>query len=497
MVFLILIYLVLVALPLPWPAPFVGGLGASLAATAFLTAIPVAVAIVSAHRTRRQLIASPYRRDDILANYSVGRTRHSLLMMATHALAVGVFGWGWAVRQLCGAERTSDLPFGAELLVMAPFIVAMLLSWAAYYTAERTAAQVSTIGIDEAEPYGGRWSYVVFLARQHLAMISAPLGLFLIQQGSVRQFPHWFEGVWYPLALMGLLFVAIIIAPWILRVLMRTERLPSGPLRDRLEAAAARLGLRYSDILLWNTQGGVANAMVAGPVPWVRYVFLSDRLVDSLPPDEIEAVFGHEVGHVRHGHFLYYILFILLSLVALAGLWIMGLSLAFGPLASGNEPWEFEWLAVPQVAMVGAYMFVAFGFLSRRCERQADLFGCRAVSCCEWSCSGHSPAALAPAGRGLCPTGIRTFIRALDRVAAVNGISRGKPGWLQSWLHSTIARRVAFLEQVIADPSNAVRFQRRVTLIKWVLIVALAAVFVILGSAGFWNEMMGQLLLNG
>jgi STE24 endopeptidase len=285
--------------------------------------------------------------------------------------------------------------------------------------------------------------------------------------------------------------LALLLAPWFLRVMFQTERLPAGPMRARLEAAARRLQLRYSDILLWNTHGGVANAMVAGPLPWVRYIFLSDRLLDALPPDEVEAVFGHEAGHVRHGHFLYYLLFILLSLVAIAGLWEAGLSVALKGVPESDlheSSWE-PWLAVPQVVIIGAYMFVTFGFLSRRCERQADLFGCRAVSCADRACTAHSPeTVLAPNGRGLCPTGIRTFIRALDRVAAVNGISRRRPGWLQSWLHSTIARRVAFLEQVIGDPGIATRFQRRVGWVKWGLVVVLAAVFLGLGFAGFWEN---------
>src|SRR5262249_17899568 len=132
--------------------------------------------------------------------------------------------------------------------------------------------------------------------------------------------------------------------------------------------------------------------------------------------------------------------------------------------ASGWEPW----LVVPEIMLVGAYIFVAFGFLSRRCERQADLFGCRAVSCSDPHCLGHTEKTqLATSSKALCPMGIRTFIRALDRVAAVNGISRGKPGWLQSWLHSTIARRVDFLENVIVDLGLARRFQRRVGLVKW------------------------------
>src|SRR5262249_15222101 len=205
-------------------------------------------------------------------------------------------------------------------------------------------------------------------------------------------------------------------------------------------------------ILLWDTRGGMANAMVTGPLPWLRYVFLSDRLLEALAPDEVEAVFGHEVGHVRHGHLLYYALFLALSLTALRLLWSLGAHLVGGAAAAappaataeadapadGGEAWE----AVPQLLLAGAYVFFVFGFLSRRCERQADVYGCRAVSCPAAACAGHvSAAELAPAGRGLCPTGIRTFIGALDRVAAVNGISRRRPGWVHAWLHGSIGRR--------------------------------------------------------
>lgn len=498
MVFLILIYLVLVALPLPWPAPLLGGgVPASLTATAILTMLPIVGAWQITRRTSRQLRALPVIRDEILFDYARSRTRNLFALIACHGMAITLFGWGWAVRQMFGANQPIDQPFGAELLLILPFVVALLSSWAVFYSAEKTAAEVSFAGLDVDEPYGGRWSYVVFLARQHLALVSIPLGLFVIEQGLVRTFRAQFADGKYRFALVGLTAIALVLAPWALRVLLRTSRLPAGPIRDRLEAAARRLRLRYSDILLWHTHGGVANAMVAGPLPWVRYIFLSDRLLDSLPPDEVEAVFGHEVGHVRHGHFLFYILFIALSLFALAGLWEVGLTAALGErviTTADDVPFWLEWQEVPEIALVGAYMFVAFGFLSRRCERQADLFGCRAVSCTNPHCTGHSPQTeLAPDGRTLCPSGIRTFIRALDRVAALNGISRGRPGWLQSWLHSTIALRVNFLEQVIADPTTAVRFQRRVGVIKWGVIGLLAAVFGGLIVTGFWDKLCAAL----
>jgi STE24 endopeptidase len=142
---------------------------------------------------------------------------------------------------------------------------------------------------------------------------------------------------------------------------------------------------------------------------------------------------------------------------------------------------------MPFVALLGCYIFVVFGFLSRRCERQADLFGCRAVSCSQPACVGHIADERAPAGATLCRTGILTFIDALEKVALLNGIHRDRPGWLQSWQHSTIARRVEFLQRVLADPGLEPHFQRAVARVKWGLFLSLGAVLVLLGTTRGWS----------
>jgi STE24 endopeptidase len=80
----------------------------------------------------------------------------------------------------------------------------------------------------------------------------------------------------------------------------------------------------------------------------------------------------------------------------------------------------------------------------------------------------------------LCATGIRTFIDALEKVARLNGISRHRPGILQSWQHSTIARRVDFLQRVQTDPSIEPRFQRTVKLVKWGVVLVLAVALAVL-----------------
>ena len=148
------------------------------------------------------------------------------------------------------------------------------------------------------------------------------------------------------------------------------------------------------------------------------------------------------------------------------------------------ESWRNVLALFPAVGLLLAYIFLVFGFLSRRCERQADVYGCRAVSCCDHDCAGHiAELVLPPHGGALCPTGIRTFIRSLEKVADVNGISRDKPGFLQSWQHSTIASRVAFLRTLIVNPAMEPVFQRRIAIVKWGLLsalcVALAALLIL------------------
>ena len=60
------------------------------------------------------------------------------------------------------------------------------------------------------------------------------------------------------------------------------------------------------------------------------------------------------------------------------------------------------------------------------------------------------------------------------REIAASCSSPVEDGFLQSWQHSTIARRVEFLQRVEADPSIEPRFQRMVSLVKWAVVLALA-----------------------
>jgi STE24 endopeptidase len=536
--FLLLLLLALACLPESWPRPlWLEGLGYGRGHFALLTwsamAVMILAAVQIARRPRAQLLGSFPNREEIYERFRRSRLRHLLALLAIYGLALYAFGWGWTVRSLGPSMSPDDfikkfskhqltwvlveevpselashltpddhslgmidekhaeaflarVPYhqmfpGAELLILAPFLVALIGSWACFYEGEKAFHDTASPAV-ALTPFWSRRTYILFHLRHHLALVFVVVGLLVIQK-ELRRLPDFQESAWFEWVLFGSMVGTLACFPWVLRLVLGLKPLPAGPLRDRLLMTANRLRFRFSNILLWNTNGAVANAMVAGIFPQVRYVVLTDRLINDLTPDEVEAVFGHEVGHIKHHHMAFYLTFILISLGTLS---FLATWLRIDEWFKSNE----DMAIVPMIGILGGYIFVVFGFLSRRCERQADIFGCRTMSCARAGCTGHSSSEeLAPRGRGLCATGIATFIEALEKVAHLNGISRSRPGWLQSWQHSTIAHRVEFLQRVRQDPQIEPRFQRTVSFVKWAVVLVLGGVLLTI-----WYFQMGKWL---
>lgn len=446
----------------------------------------------------RLLHRHPESRQPILYWYGWGRTVHVLLILGVYLVTLFVIRWGAVVRVNAGLKNAVLLD---EILVLAPFLLSLVAGWFSFYRLERMIHETSLM------PFQTLGAYIWFRVRHYLGLILFPILIFTgIHEAVLWLLPGLHQQQWFQLGwVAALLIMVLVLMPWFLTVIWGAKSLPAGPLRDRLVAMARRLGFRYTDILLWDTQGGMANAMVTGIVPVPRYVMLSDTLVRDLSPEQVEAVFGHEIGHVKHQHILLYFSFLVLSVFLLAGIlpplemnevdWSMILGTAF----TGDYVWSTH---LPALGILGGYIWLVFGFLSRRCERQADVYGCKAVSCDADTCHGNgfiSPAEMAmpdgivaelidaaaamqrphlPTGRGtrLCPTGIRTFIQALERVADLNGIHPNKP----SWRHSSIARRVEFLERLLVEPAAERRFQIRLALTKGGLLLSLTGLIVLM-----------------
>ena len=94
-----------------------------------------------AQRTCRALRRDPQDRDGALRHYERMRWRYQIALFATYIVMMCLFGWGWAVGRFWLLGETV-LP-GAEVLILAPFLTAMLLSWVCFYDADRAAYVVT------------------------------------------------------------------------------------------------------------------------------------------------------------------------------------------------------------------------------------------------------------------------------------------------------------------------------------------------------------------
>jgi STE24 endopeptidase len=421
--------------------------------------------------------------------YFGGRTIE-VLTLAVFAWIIHGLDWprvverGWGFRQAILID---------ELLVLAPFLLGQLVGWWGLYAAE-TAIRRARYGPGRVV---GLARHMILKARQSWGLVLPAATVYALARDLLRNtWPGAVQGPSAQLAgmvLMGL-FV-LVMAPLFVRLTWPTRPLPAGALRDRLEQLAQRFRFRCTDILVWDTGGTLVNAGVTGALPWYRYVLLSDALIDGLEDREIEAVFGHEVGHIAHKHLSFFGFFFVgsMGVMGLAERGI-GLLLGLGP-SLPVWPWGADQATLADLARGGIlllgfalYFLLVFGFLSRRFERQADVFGCRTVSCNRAECPPHAdlngcPTTLPPA-TALCPVGIRIFANALANVASMNGMEHSA----RSWRHGSIHGRIRFLEGLEGRPDAVRSFQKRVGLLRLFVALALLACL----AAAFWSGALDQ-----
>lgn len=506
---LLVFALVAACLPIEWPEPPSDPPhGTALALSGGVVAAVLLVAFGLRTWVVRTLRRDPVRRIAVAQTY--GRLRRVLFFvnMCAAAACVLAFGWGWVVqRELLVAYGGKAIlaPF-AEFAVPLPYFVILVGCWLIYYDAERELSRA----LHGPRAFPPRFGYLFHNARQFALMAMLPVTLLVTQQTISRFAPDTARTDIYRVGSVLVFPALLLFMPLLLKPFLGLKTMPPGPDRDRLEALAKRLNFRYADFLLWPTHGAAANAMIAGLLPRVRYVIFTDRMLDEFPPNEVDAVLGHEIGHAKHAHLWLYAAFLSLSVAVLTSLFLL---LAQTIDAAQSDYWKdvraqlegFKtWLLLPPVVSVAAYLFVVFGALSRRCERQADVYGCRAVSCGDPKCEGHTAATVfPPGGRALCRTGIQTFARALERVGDLNGAAissapqrrslgnllRTAWEWGRAWLHGPLPRRIANVRALIDRPDLEPRFQRRVFLFKCVLMVALAAALAVLGEAVGWRDL--------
>lgn len=171
-------------------------------------------------------------------------------------------------------------------------------------------------------------------------------------------------------------FLILLLMPVLIQKMWLCHPL-SGPLRFRLAAFCKKANFEYNDLKIWGALKNTMAAAIIGVHPKFRYVLFSARLLRSIPPQQLEAIVCHEIGHHHHRHLLFFP-FILAGMV-FAGMGASYLvTYAFDFLIGienySQQEYFYLFLIVLSYAFAaGIYFRFIFGFYSRLFERQADL----------------------------------------------------------------------------------------------------------------------------
>jgi Zn-dependent protease with chaperone function len=446
-----------------------------------------------------------------------------------------VYGWVGSLDPAHSGDRGTTETYWrlpGMLIGTFPALLAWVGLWWAQYPADRALKEENVIyQADEGLPIHPPLSFLsLFVQNFRLQVLLFVFPLLLVVAARDGIVLGWMLSAGKPLSrdtadvfILPLLAGVFAFAPELIRRVIGTEPLPANyPLRRRLEALCRETGVRCRDILLWRTGHSMSNAMVMGIFPRYRYIFLSDLLLETMPDEEIEAVFAHEMGHIVHRHLWWYGIF------AVAMMFLLG-----GPIDLVIQQIPHVSVQARMQSMAGAEMAlfaVFFGFVSRRFERQADVYAARTIQAHherhrgggggtagggagaggsgvwishfnpqaqalgDMAASGMAAAAAVgtaeaemiapqplPAVTLTTPAaasrsyvgeyGAAVVSGALERVARINNI----PVAAREWLHGSIASRMHYLRELSGDAGRTHHFDKYMRRLYWALLAVLVA----------------------
>ena len=164
------------------------------------------------------------------------------------------------------------------------------------------------------------------------------------------------------------LLVLYLLSPRLFNWAWKTKNADS-ELVKRLSELSEKAQTKIAGVKIWNTfKEPLPNAAVAGLISKFRFVYITDYLLDVFSDEQVEAVVGHELGHLRLSHVTIYLLYsinaILLAILAKSFLII-------------NFPYFYVHSILSYVLELAIFIpafAITFTALARHCERQADIF---------------------------------------------------------------------------------------------------------------------------
>ena len=390
---------------------------------------------------------------------------------------VSLIGLGWleVVRQVTGNLVILD-----ELLAIFPALFLLAMLWVVQWPLERLLREsVLVRRLDQGlpiHPIPSTGRYVIEQFRLHLLLIMAPalLVLALVETADLitqllvpgeegAALAPWIAGA---AGLSGLL-----LAPFAISRAVGASPLPQGTMRGAMEQVLRDAGVRVRDILVWPTGGSILNGAVVGLVPRMRFVLLTDGLLELLSLDQVRAVMAHETGHLRYRH-LPWTALVLITLLGDYGQlmeWIVNPIFQAMLPTSANPEKLHATLEVFGVVVVIGLCFFTFGAISRRFELQAD-----AAAACDLTFRNRDEDRSAAAGV-VSPQAVDLMSSALGMVAMVNGLDPGR----HTWRHGSIRWRQQRLRAIIGRPITGLPIDAQVRFLKVLTLIVFCALILI------------------
>jgi len=408
-----------------------------------------AYAIAASQTTVRALQRDFAGRRRWLRRFRRLRALHTAMWLATTGILLYGLGWGQLIH--CNWDLHDSFLID-DLLILFPVVVPVLIAWAAFHQVERATREGMSGSGSQRGSDARQWRGCVGLqVRCHLLLILVPvIGLLAVRDAVFLAAPVFAAGPHVWVVFVPPLVAVLVGFPLLVKVAWRAEPLARGALRAALQADNRKWRTPVRDVLVWPTGNWLVTAAVTGLIPAVRYVMLSDALIQRLADDEVRAIAAHEAGHVRHGH-------LRLRMMAIMG--PIGLLVAGGQiLTDALEPLPATWrvlgadhggLVAPLVLLaIGAYALLVFGPYCRLLEHQADLFACQGL--------GHGGSVPVRPDTLMTTHGTDRFQTALERVSATGGSRHSAP----TWLHPSLVQRTRFLHALVDRPPGQRRFAR-------------------------------------
>lgn len=407
----------------------------------------------------------PNQREGILKRLSLC---HSAVWLIASLAIIWAVRWQDVVRGNWGLDQWPVLD---EAIILAPIVFSLVASWAIFYEIQHAIASANLDRSEKTKKSIVKQSRAAFVSirfRVYFLMILVPLAIVVL----ARDLAPWVDTLspqfrWALYGTAGLAMLGGI--PFLLLLMWKTTRIENADLKSELLATCKHHKLYVHDIRVWKTDNQIVNALVAGVVPRLRVILMSDALVKFFPRHELLAILRHEAGHLRLWHLPTRIGFSVLPLLALA----IDERNSHGAIANIESMLVGAGLPVgtglPLLMLL--YLFYAvygLSWLSHQMEYEADIYACQQPTLASVDVSPETFSAdYAQHARDIAD--------ALLRLAAINPDQIEK----SSLLHPSIGSRIKVIQSVAADPEQGISFSKSFTRRRRIIFLILITICVV------------------